>query len=331
MQLIRSISGALAFASATGWNGSNRQVGQKPTMARTDERFRAAFNRLLDICEAMTSEDQFPSEIALSTQLEVSRTVIRNGLERLKVEGIISWAGREKAILRRPTQEDRLMVQSEQLTAPELERQFLDWILRFDVAPGTALNVSELARRFQVTPYLLQEFLASLSRFGLVRKRSRGGWDLLGFTREFAVELSEFRLMLELNAVSHLVMLPDDHPVWPQLDALEASHLQLAHEIDRRFHDFSLLDEAFHATIGSVVKNRFTSEFQKLIALIFHYHYQWDKTNERLRNQAAIGEHLRIIAALRGRSKAEAMAATESHLKTSKLTLLESLRDHAIP
>lgn len=300
-------------------------------MARTDERFREAFNALLDICTTMELGGQLAPELALSERLDVSRTVIRSSLERLKAEGIIAWeGGRNKTLLRRPLSMDRLAVQADQLSARELEHQFLDWVLRFDVAPGTALNVAELARQFRVTPHMLQEFLASLSRFGLVQRRNKGGWVLLGFTREFAVELSEFRLMLELNAVGHLVTLPDNHPIWAQLDDLEARHHKLAQEIDHRFHDFSLLDEAFHATIGSVVQNRFAAEFQKLIALIFHYHFQWDKTNERNRNFAALGEHLQIIAALKARDRAATLQAAELHLRTSKLTLLESLRDHAI-
>lgn len=300
-------------------------------MARTDERFREAFNALLEICAAMDLGDQLPSELALAARLDVSRTVVRAGLDRLKSGGIISWEGRQKALVRHPRPEDKLPLQAEQLSPEELERQFLEWILRFDVVPGATLNVAELARQFRVPPHLLQEFLASLSRFGLVRRRSRGGWDLLGFTREFAVELSDFRLMLELNAVGHLVTMPEDHPIWRQLDDLEARHLRLAAEIDQRFHDFSILDEDFHTTIGSVVKNRFVAEFQKVTALIFHYHFQWDKTNERARNLAAIGEHLRLIAALKTRDRTAALAAAEDHLRTSKLTLQQSLRDHAIP
>jgi DNA-binding GntR family transcriptional regulator len=300
-------------------------------MARTDERFREAFNALLDICDGLALGDALEAELVLAARLDVSRTVVRSGLERLRSEGIIAWAGRQKSLLRWPVAADRLAVQTETLSAPELERQFLDWILRFDVAPQTALNVSELARRFRVTPHMLQEFLASLSRFGLVRRGSKGGWELLGFTRDFAVELSEFRLMLELNAISHLVDLPPEHPIWARIDGFEAEHHQLAAEIDARFHDFSLLDEAFHQALGSVVRNRFAAEFQKVIALIFHYHFQWDKTRERHRNFAAIGEHLRIIAALKARDKVAAMQAAEDHLRTSKLTLLDSLRDHAVP
>ena len=299
-------------------------------MARTDERFREAFNEALRLCDAMRPEDQLPSENDLSTRLDVSRTVVRAILEKLKDAGIITWVGREKRLLRTPREDDWLEVQEGQLDEQQLERQFLNWILRFDVAPGTALNVSELRRRFPVTPHMLHEFLASLSRFGLVRRRPKGGWELVGFTPEFAIELSEFRMVLELNAVSRFVQLPPDDPLWARLDELERKHRDLAADIDARFHDFSLLDEEFHTTIGSAVKNRFAAEFQKLISLIFHYHFQWDKSDERQRNEAAIGEHLRLIKALKARDGAAATAAATDHLKTSKQTLLSSLRVHAL-
>jgi len=299
-------------------------------MARTDERFREAFNAALELCQAMAPGDQLPSENDLATRLDVSRTVVRAILEKLQGEKIIAWVGREKRLLRTPEDTDRLEVQEGMLDEQQLERQFLDWILRFDVPPGTALNVSELRRRFPVTPHMLHEFLASLSRFGLVQRRPKGGWELVGFTRDFAIELSEFRMVLELNAVSHFVELPPEDPIWEQLDDLKRKHERLAAEIDERFHDFSLLDEEFHTLIGSAVRNRFAAEFQKLISLIFHYHFQWDKTDERQRNEAAIDEHLRLISALRARDGAAAAAAATDHLKTSKQTLLSSLRVHAL-
>ena len=298
-------------------------------MARTDERFREAFNGLLDYSATLSPGDQLPAELPLAEHLEVSRTVVRAALERLQVAGVIRWDGRNKTLLRLPAPADRLEVHAVPVSAEELERQFLDWVLRFDVAPGTALNVTDLARKFRVPAYGLQEFLASLSRFGLVRRRPKGGWELVGFTRDFAIELSDFRMTLEMNAVSHLVALPADHAIWPQLARLEAEHRRLADELDRRFHDFSLLDERFHAAIGSVVHNRFVDEFQKVIAMVFHYHYQWDKKLERERNEAAIVEHLRLLDALKRRNETDALTAARYHLGRSKETLLAALRIHA--
>ncbi len=295
-------------------------------MARTDVRFRAAYNLMLDQLAGQSPGESLPSELKLAKVLKVSRTVVRGVLKRLAEEGIIGLDGREKSLLRATTEADRLPEREEYISLRELEGRFLDWVLRFDVPAGTPLNVAQLAKQFSVPPHLLQEFLASLDHFGLVERRPRGGWRLLGFTGDYAVELSEFRTLLEINAARTVSALPETHPVWAAIDVLEREHLQLLDRIDTDFRDFSRLDEKFHATINAVVKNRFVADFQKVISLIFHYHYQWDKQRERDRNKAAVNEHLRIIAAMRSRDADAAQAAVQAHLATSKETLLASLR-----
>lgn len=295
-------------------------------MARTDVRFRAAYNQTLDQLVGQSPGDPLPSELKLAKGLKVSRTVVRAVLKRLAEGGIIALDGRHKSLLRAATEADRLPEREDYISLRELEGRFLDWVLRFDVPAGTPLNVAQLAKQFSVPPHLLQEFLAGLGHFGLVERRPRGGWRLLGFTGDYAVELSEFRTLLEVNAVRTVSALPEAHPVWAAIDALDREHLQLLARIDTDFRDFSRLDEKFHATINAVVKNRFVIDFQKVISLIFHYHYQWDKQLERDRNKTAVSEHLRIIAAMRSRDANAAQAAVQAHLATSKETLLASLR-----
>ncbi|NEX46294.1 GntR family transcriptional regulator [Pseudotabrizicola algicola] len=297
-------------------------------MARTDTRFRQSHNAMLDMLSAMAVGDGLPSEVQLAARLGVSRTVIRSVMQKLGSDGIITGSGRDKRMLRRPNTKDRLPLREDYIGRDELEARFLDWVLRFDVPAGTALNITQLARQFMVPPHALQEFLASLGQSGLIERRARGGWRLLGFTADYAVELSEFRQVLELNAIRVFAALPDDHPAWAALSAVRDEHLDLLHRIERDFHDFSRLDGRFHALVNSVVRNRFVAEFQKVISLIFHYHYQWDKTMERYRNEAAIREHLTIINALQARDGAEAEARARAHLATSKETLLSSMRGH---
>lgn len=299
-------------------------------MARTDDRFRAAYQDLLSIMATQAVGSQLPPELALADQLSISRTTVRAVLTAFSETGLIIWEGRQKTILRMPSAKDRLAMRDEYLPREELERRFLQWILRFDVPAGTPLNVAKLSKEFSVPPHALQEFLSGLSQFGLVERRPRGGWSLLGFTAEYAIELSEFRAVLELNAVRTLVHLPPDHPIWQKLVALEQQHQDLASRIGTDFHDFSPLDEAFHSAITSVVQNRFVMQFQKVISLIFHYHYQWDKRMERSRNEAAISEHLAIIRALRSGDEIAAAEAATAHLLTSKETLLASLRVNAL-
>ncbi|MFN3273204.1 MAG: FCD domain-containing protein [Paracoccus sp. (in: a-proteobacteria)] len=297
-------------------------------MARNDNRYREAYNRLLDYCATLPAGAQVPSEAGLSEVAGVSRTVVRRCLTRMADLGVIAWAGRDKHLLRAPGPGDRIAHEDMADGREHLEQRFLDWVLRFDVPADTPLSVAELSRNFGVAQHDLKEFLAGLSRFGLVARRPRGGWMLRGFTKDFAIELSDFRLVLELDAIAKVAEAPVDHPVWPELARLRAAHLALAQQIDTHFHEFSKLDEAFHAAINSVVRNRFVAEFQKVISLIFHYHYMWDKAEEKQRNSAAIQEHLAIIDALEARDTPRAEAAARRHLRTSKSTLLSSLRHH---
>jgi DNA-binding GntR family transcriptional regulator len=297
-------------------------------MARTDTRFRQAHNDLLDSLSGLGLGQPLTSEVQLAAQLGVSRTVVRAVIARLAETGILAVNGREKTLARPPRPKDTLPLREDYISRDSLEARFLDWVLRFDVPAGTALNVTQLARQFNVPPHLLQEFLASLGQSGLIERRPRGGWRLLGFTPDYAIELSDFRKVLELNAIRSLATLPRSHPIWADLTAIKAEHFDLLARIDVDFHDFSPLDGRFHTLINSVVRNRFVLEFQKVISLIFHYHYQWDKTMERNRNEAAIREHLHIIEALEQGQTEAALEAARAHLTTSKETLLSSLRGH---
>lgn len=297
-------------------------------MARTDERFRSAYNKLLDICATMDVGSQLPAEVVLAERMEVSRTIVRTALQKLDEEDLIDWEGRQKTLIRRPEQKHRLSQSESAPSGEELEKLFFEWILRFDVPAGTSLNIAQLSRQFGVPPHGLQEFLSGLSRFGLVERRAKGGWTLSGFTAEFAVELSDFRLVLEMNAVRQLLSLPEDHEIWLKLKDLEREHEDLKKDLKTRYHDFSTLDEKFHSTVNSVVKNRFVLEAQKLISLIFHYHYMWDKHDERERNAAAIEEHLEWIRAMLAHDRLHSEEAALKHLRRSKETLLASLKDH---
>ncbi|MEP3276775.1 MAG: GntR family transcriptional regulator [Stappiaceae bacterium] len=297
-------------------------------MARKDDRYRIACNKLLDHCCSISIGSALPSEMDLAQRIGVSRTVIRASLKTLQDKGIIVWNGRMKQVLRKPLASDRLDEPHVFVSLDALEAAFLDWILRFDVPQGAVLNVTQLSREFGVAIHTLQEFLSGLSRFGIVERRSGGGWTLCGFTKEFAIELSDFRTVLELNAIQQFTKTAHDDPVWDALDELKARHLELLERIETDYHDFSKLDEQFHQTINSVVSNRFVAEFQKIISLIFHYHFQWNKFDERQRNEAAIREHLACIDALLSRNAVTAETAARTHLETSKRTLLNSLTNY---
>lgn len=292
---------------------------------RSDSVFKRAFNRSIDLLCEPGSPAVLPSENGLRHRLNVSRTTVRKVLASLAESGLIVAGPEGWQAARPPDDGDRFPETETTSRGDQVERLFMEWMLRADTKPDTLINELELARQFQVATSVIREFLIGFSRFGLVEKRPNSGWLFRGFTREFALELSEVRMMFELRSARQFVNLPSTSAVWAQLAALRDEHLTLKAEIDRRYQDFSSLDTRFHLLVHSVSPNRFIDDFHGIVALIFHYHYQWNKVSERTRNSAAITEHLDYIDALISRDAARIEAACRHHLASARSTLIQSM------
>jgi DNA-binding GntR family transcriptional regulator len=131
--------------------------------------------------------------------------------------------------------------------------------------------------------------------------------------------------MFELHSASEFGRLPADHPAWASLAAIRQEHDDLLADFDARYRDFSQLDEKFHLLIHRASKNRFIADFYDVIAIVFHYHYQWNKAFARERNARAIAEHLTYIDALQSRDIARIDEACRHHLHSARQTLLQSI------
>ena len=129
----------------------------------------------------------------------------------------------------------------------------------------------------------------------------------------------------EIRSALAFARQPIDAPAWKALSRLEQEHRALLAEIKTRYQDFSNLDERFHRLINDASKNRFIEDFHDVISLIFHYHYQWNKADERERNAVAIAEHLDYIKALQTRDPQRIEAACRKHLASARETLLRSI------
>ncbi len=92
----------------------------------------------------------------------------------------------------------------------QVEKRFMEWMLRDNARPGTAINELDLARQFGVATTGIREFLNRFQRFGLIEKRPNAGWVFKGFTPSFALELFEIREMFELRSARAFAALPDD-------------------------------------------------------------------------------------------------------------------------
>lgn len=290
---------------------------------KTDSVFKRAYNDALDLVSGLPDGELLPSENALSTRLRVSRTTVRKVLSMLATRRVVSGTAGHRIVRSIPEAMRFPEVETVPMTA-HIENRFMEWMLRDNARPGTAINEVELARQFGVATASIREFLNRFQRFRLIEKRPNAGWVFKGFTPSFALELFEIREIFELRSARAFAALPDGSPHWQQIKALREEHRSLLSEIELRFHDFSDLDSRFHRLINSAAPNRFIEDFYDIITLIFHYHYQWNKQDERKRNEAAIHEHLTYIEALLSRNLSMVDLACRAHLSSAKQTLLRS-------
>jgi DNA-binding GntR family transcriptional regulator len=295
---------------------------------KTDTVFKKAFNSALDVVSKLKDRELLPSENTLSARLGVSRTTVRKVLSRLSERGLVTGSGAHRTARSTHTQVHRFPEAETIPMADQVERRFMEWMLRDNARPGTIINELDLARRFGVATTGIREFLNRFQRFGLIEKRPNAGWVFKGFTAGFALELFEIREMFELRSARALAAQPGDSTLWQQLERLRREHLSLLNEIELRYHDFSDLDSRFHQLINSAAPNRFIDSFYDIITLIFHYHYQWNKQDERQRNEVAIREHLTYIDALLSRNVSIVELACRAHLTSAKETLIRSTSGH---
>jgi DNA-binding GntR family transcriptional regulator len=292
---------------------------------KSDTVFKRTFNNVLIHISARPPNALLESETRLAASFDVSRTTIRKVLSGLTGKRIVVKGAAGLTIARKPTKADYFPPAHTVAASDRVEKKFMEWMLRGDRKPGDYINGLELAREFDVSVSAIREYLNRFGRFGLVEKRPNSGWIFRGFTTEFALELFEVRELFEIRSAKTFAKQAADSPAWKTLKALEAEHRSLLAQIKTRYHDFSDLDERFHRLINDASMNRFMADFYDIISLIFHYHYQWRKADEKERNAVAIREHLDYIEALLTRNPDRIEAACRRHLKSARNTLLASI------
>ncbi len=298
---------------------------------KTDTVFKRAFNDALDLAGRFDDGAPLPSENELSVMLGVSRTTVRKVVATLAARGLVEGAGRRRVVRHAIESIPRFPEAETVPMAAQVEKRFMEWMLRDNARPGTAINELDLARQFGIATTGIREFLNRFQRFGLIEKRPNAGWVFKGFTTLFALELFEIREMFELRSARAFAALPGDALPWQQLAAIREEHLALLEDIAWRYHDFSDLDSRFHRLVNSAQPNRFIDGFYDLITLIFHYHYQWNKQDERQRNEVAIREHLVYIEALFGTNASMVELACRAHLASARQTLIRATAGEETP
>ncbi len=292
---------------------------------KSDTVFKRAFNELLVSLSPRPVGSRIDPETRLAASVGVSRTTIRKVLHELTDRHILRRKDGRLVLARQPDERDHFPMADTIAATVRVESKLMEWISRAGRRPGEYVNGLELAREFGVSISSVRECLRRFEQFGLVEKRPNSGWIFRGFTTEFALELFEVRELFEICCVRAFVAQAPDAPAWRLLRAVETEHRRLLRHIGTRYREFSVLDERFHRLVYTASRNRFMEGFYDLISLIFHYHYLWKKSTERVRNNVAAREHLDYIAALFTRDADKAEAACRAHLMSARRSLLASI------
>lgn len=283
-------------------------------------------NKLLDLIkDAAPGNAQLPNDFALSRDLGISRTTVRTAITHLCDKGILKREGNLKIVLRAPRPADYFDISNEPSTKEEqFEKYFLSLISSGKLMPGDRFSELDLAKKSNCITITVREFLIKFAHTGLIKKNPRAQWQMVEFDVQFAEELISFRKILEMASIRALLERSTDDPVWGELSDLLAEHKALLADIDNKFNDFPALDARLHRLIQSASGNRFINQFFNIVTFICHYHYQWDKSDEKERNAIAVSEHIDLLNNLLSRDIAGSVMSLEKHLNTAQRTLMRS-------
>lgn len=294
-------------------------------MSRAKNLYKESYNELLQAIGKSKSGANLPSETQLSKDHDISRTTIRSVLQQLHRAEIISWDGRKKTILRKPSKQDYFPIEETRGSREKVETAFIKYVLDGELKPGAIIRESDLVREIGVSASVIREYLIKFSRFGLIEKKPNRHWVLRGFTREYANELFDVREMFEFRAFKKLTS-----ELLSEEDRIAFSSLKAEHEANIEGGrlssiEFGQLDGRVHSLITRKLSNRFVDDFYQIVTVIFHYHYRWNKANEDVQNFVALKEHLAFINSLLAGDAAKALSEFETHLVSARRTLNESV------
>jgi DNA-binding GntR family transcriptional regulator len=196
------------------------------------------------------------SDTALARELGVSRTPVRQVLQKLASQGVLEQTqARGFRLARTLRQSDSL---DDIIPPSEIENLFN----RLMTARATGLipeevSETELVEQFSATRGAIRRTLMRMSDEGLVSRRAGHGWRFAEclVSKEAVDESYDFRLIVECGAL----LLPGYQPVAEQIKALEREQRAI---LERPIRDLSRIEwfsanANFHETIVSWSGNRF--------------------------------------------------------------------------
>ena len=195
--------------------------------------------------------------------------------------------------------------------AEELRLQLADEIVRGSLAPGAALDETDLARRFNVSRTPVREALRQLAASGLIDARAHRGAVVARPSIDRLVGM--FEAMAELEALC--AGLAAERMTAAERQKLEAIHDELrvlSHAGNpERFHE---VNERFHNAIYAGSQNGYIAEIT-LATRVRVQPFRRAQFRNLGRLAKSHAEHDRVVVAILRGDKAGAAAAMRAHIE----------------
>ena len=195
--------------------------------------------------------------------------------------------------------------------AEELRLQLADEIVRGALAPGSALDETDIARRFKVSRTPVREALRQLAASGLIDARAHRGAVVARPSIDRLVGM--FEAMAELEALC--AGLAAERMLPAERHALEMVHEELrvlSHAGNpERFHE---VNERFHNAIYAGSQNGYIAEIT-LATRVRVQPFRRAQFRNLGRLAKSHAEHDRVVVAILRGDKAGAAAAMRAHIE----------------
>lgn len=195
--------------------------------------------------------------------------------------------------------------------AEELRLQLADEIVRGTLAPGAALDETEIARRFNVSRTPVREALRQLAASGLVDARAHRGAVVAQPSLDRLAGM--FEAMAELEAMC--AGLAAERMTPAERNALEAVHEELRvlsyTGNPERFHE---VNERFHNAIYAGSQNAYIAEIT-LATRVRVQPFRRAQFRNLGRLAKSHAEHDRVVIAIMRGDKTGAAAAMRAHIE----------------
>lgn len=197
-------------------------------------------------------------------------------------------------------------------------RRFKELLLERKIEPGSTVSQADLVRVMELPISPVREAIQVLESEGLLKVMPRSGIRIIKPDLELIANCCQLRRILEREAVHKYAVSASSSEV----EAWEARHLALLDAISEGLDNEALgqrsdeIDDAFHTTLLATLRNpiiddtyRRVRERLALTAL--------DHCDSPLLVRITVGEHMKIIAALKRQDPDGAVAAMDEHMTRS--------------